>query len=252
MNILIIEDEQLTAEDLNDLILEAEPTAKISAILSSVSEAIQYFEHGGTADLIFSDIQLGDGLSFEIFSKINLKTPIIFCTAYDEYAMNAFQTNGIHYILKPFDLQAIKQSLQKYKALQQTFSPLSPGISELLRSFQHQDTIRPSSLLVHERDAIIPVKMEHIALFYIKNEVTHLYTFTGKVYTISKKLDEIMQLTGNDFFRANRQFIVNRTAVKEASQYLSRKLSLSLTIPFSESITVSKEKLPQLLEWLAG
>jgi two-component system response regulator LytT len=250
MNIIIIEDERLTAEDLADMISQLAPESNLLTTLSSVQEAIEYFSGSQLPDLIFSDIQLGDGLSFEIFNRIEIKVPVIFCTAYDEYAINAFKTNGIDYILKPFKEQEIIQALEKYRMLRGTPSDLS--INSLLQLIQQKNPTRATSVLVHHREKIIPVKMDEIAVFYIKHELTHLYTFDRKTYTVSKTLDEIQQLTGTDFYRANRQFIINRNAVQSAEQYFGRKVSIGLNLPFESVITVSKEKIPSFLEWLEG
>jgi len=252
MNIVIIEDERLTAEDLSDVIQEAETQAKVTVILSSVQEAIAYFKTNEAPDLIFSDIQLGDGLSFEIFQEVSVKAPIVFCTAYDEYAIEAFKTNGIHYILKPFNEAEIVTALGKYKMLRASFAPEVHALDTVLQLFQQKGQTKASSVLVHHKDKIIPIKMEDIAVFYIKNEVTHLHTFDQKLYAVNKTLDDMQHLAGEDFYRANRQFIVNRKAIQDAAQYLSRKVSLTLTIPFEETITISKEKLPQFLDWLTG
>jgi two-component system response regulator LytT len=250
MNIIIIEDERLTAEDLADMISQLAPESNLLTTLSSVQEAIEYFSGSQLPDLIFSDIQLGDGLSFEIFNRIEIKVPVIFCTAYDEYAINAFKTNGIDYILKPFKEQEIIQALEKYRMLRGT--PSDQSINSLLQLIQQKNPTRATSVLVHHREKIIPVKMDEIAVFYIKHELTHLYTFDRKTYTVSKTLDEIQQLTGTDFYRANRQFIINRNAVQSAEQYFGRKVSIGLNLPFESVITVSKEKIPSFLEWLEG
>lgn len=250
MTIVIIEDERLTAEDLKDIILQTEPTAEVTATLTSVKESIAYFRTHPTPDLIFSDIQLGDGLSFDIFQEIDVKAPIIFCTAYNEYALNAFETNGIHYILKPFDENAIINAIEKYKNLQLSFGQLRESVSDLLQLFQDKKEPKAASILVYQKDQIIPIKLEDIALFYIKNDVTHLYTFGNKTYYINKTLDEVQQIGGNMFYRANRQFIVNKNAVRSVSQYLARKVSIELKVPFDETITVSKEKITSFLEWL--
>ena len=252
MNILIIEDERLTAEDLGDMIVQAEPGAKIISVLSSVQEAIAYFNENEEPDLIFSDIQLGDGLSFEIFQTVDIKAPIIFCTAYDEYAIEAFKTNGIHYILKPFKEQEIIKALEKYKTLRATFAPADHSLNTILQLFQQKKQPKATSVLVHYKEKIIPVKLDDIALFYIKHEVTHLYTFDQKTYTLNKTLDEVQQISGYDFHRANRQFIVNRNAVQNVEQYFSRKVSVVLSMPFDTRIIVSKEKITPFLEWLEG
>lgn len=251
MNIVVIEDEQLTSDDLIDILGELEPEATIVGVLKSVQEAVSFFEKSPAVDLIFSDIQLGDGLSFDIFKKTGMSTPIIFCTAYDEYTMNAFKTNGIAYVLKPFTVSSIKSALEKFKALQKALAPSVVPYTELLKLLGERPVQKTSSILVYQKEKIIPIRLEDVALFYIRNEVTHLITFDRKTYFVNKTLDEIEKTGDGSFFRANRQYLVNRKAVADASNYLSRKFSISLTIPFPETITVSKEKMQTFLNWLA-
>ncbi|HAQ17911.1 MAG TPA: DNA-binding response regulator [Prolixibacteraceae bacterium] len=252
MKIVIIEDEQLAAEDLADNILKVDPTIQIVASLRSVKEAVSYFQINEKPDLIFCDIQLGDGLSFEIFNKQPLSAPVIFCTAYDEYALKAFKANGIDYILKPFTKKTIEDSLNKFKELKNSFVNNLTHFETILEIFESRRNQKQVSVLVYQKDNIIPVKVDNIALFYIEHEVTHLITFDKKKYLISKTLEELEKITGSDFFRTNRQFFINRKAIKDASQYFTRKLSINLTIPFSEKIFVSKEKSKDFLNWLSG
>lgn len=251
MNIIVIEDEKLTSDDLVDVLTELESDATVSAVLRSVSEAVGFFEQKPAADLIFSDIQLGDGLSFDIFKQVSVETPIIFCTAYDEYTLSAFRTNGIAYVLKPFTKASIKSALDKFKALQKAMAPALVPYADLMKLLGDQPERKVSSILVYHKEKIIPVRFEDVAVFYIRNEVTHLVTFEKKNYFVNKTLDEIEKLTDRLFFRANRQYLVNRNAVQDASNYLSRKFSISLSIPFSETITVSKEKMQPFLNWLS-
>ncbi|MDP4275740.1 MAG: LytTR family DNA-binding domain-containing protein [Bacteroidota bacterium] len=250
MNIIIIEDERLTAEDLAETITTAEPAAKIVAILYSVKEAIYYFRANDIPDLIFSDIQLGDGLSFEIFKSVSIAAPVIFCTAYDEYALNAFKANGIEYILKPFTAQTIENALKKYNILRQSFSANFHQYDDLLKILQNREEPKSASILVHHKDKIIPVKFSDIALFYIENGTINLLTTDKKIYSVNKNMEELEQIAGKKFFRINRQCLLNRKVVVNASYYFSRKLSINITVPFKETLTVSKEKMPQFLKWL--
>lgn len=251
MNIVIIEDERLTAEDLNDIIHEVTDDCRVVKILPSVKEAIAYLSNNPAPDLIFSDIQLGDGLSFEIFEKIGGSTPIIFCTAYDEYALSAFNANGIHYILKPFNERSIKEAIEKFRRLiANNERGEQQSISKVLAALQQENKESRGSILVYQQDKVIPIKLQEVALFYIKNEVTHLCTFDHKLYYINKSLDEVQHSLAGDFYRANRQFILNRNVVKEVSQTLSRKVSVHLNIPFEEDVLVSKEKMTDFLSWL--
>lgn len=252
MKIIIIEDEKLTAKDLEEMILEVAPSSQIVATLYSVKQAVAYLAKNPAPDLIFSDIQLGDGLSFDIFNQVKINTPIVFCTAYDEYALKAFRLNGIDYMLKPFTQEAVKAALDKYDELSQVFSGGGVAIEEIQRLLTEIKPAKSSSVLVNHKEKIIPIKMDDIAVFYIHNQVTYLMTFEGKSYFLNKTLDQIEQLCGEKFFRASRQFLVNRDAISNASHHLSRKFSVTLTIPFEHQITVSREKLNDFLEWLAG
>jgi len=238
MRIVIIEDEQHTARDLAACIKKAEPAAEIVATLGSVREADTFFNDSPSIDLIFSDIQLGDGLSFTLFDQSANKTPVIFCTAYDEYALHAFKTAGIDYILKPFTTKTIAASLAKYKDLKDRFATT------------HLPEQR--SILVYHKDKITPVRLSDIALFYLKHELTHLVTFDEKQYFLNHSLEELEKLTAGVFYRANRQSLINRAAIRDVSQYFGRKLLINLTIPFPEKITVGKVKASTFLSWLSN
>ncbi len=252
MKIAIIEDEQLTAEDLSETILKVEPTARVTCSLRSVKEAVSYFQKNEIPDLIFSDIQLGDGLSFEIFKTLSISVPVIFCTAYDEYALNAFKANGIDYILKPFTKKTIADALSRYKELKNNFSRTATSYETILELFENRKNQQFISVLVYIKDKIFPIKLNDIALFYIENEITHLITFNNKTHSINKTLEELEKITGSNFYRANRQYLINRKVIKDASQYFHRKLIVNLSIPFNEQITVSKVKVTDFLNWLSG
>ena len=207
MKIVIIEDEQLTADDLAETILKVSPGVQIIAKLSSVKDAVAWFRKNEQPNLIFSDIQLGDGLCFEIFRKQSVSTPVIFCTAFDEYALAAFKANGIDYILKPFDEQTIANALTRYKELERKFLGSNQQIEKILQLFENRTNQKQGSVLVYHKDKILPVKLDDIALFYIELEITYLITFGQKTFTISKSLEELEETTGNSFYRANRQYL---------------------------------------------
>lgn len=253
MNIVIIEDERIVAEDLERSIIDLVKAPVNIVKLRSVKESIAWFETAEAPDLIFSDIQLGDGLSFEVFLAVELKVPIIFCTAYDEYALEAFKVNGIDYILKPFTNQMLEQALNKYLNLKNLFRVNEPQLyNNLMQLLTDRDKTKTSSILVYFQDRIMPIKIEDIALFQLENEVVHLHTLSGHVYYPNKNLDELERIVGTQFFRASRQALVCRKAVVYASSFFSRKLSLNLTIPLKEKITVSKGKAALFLEWLTS
>ena len=250
MKLVIIEDEKVTARDLAQTIEQLFPQAQIVKILTTVKEGISYFIDGSDTDLIFSDIQLGDGLSFEIFSKVEIDVPVIFCTAFDEYALNAFKANGIDYILKPFTTEAVAAAINKYLAFKGKIADNAFSYKALEQLFISKKTNDSGAVLVYQKDKILPIALSNIAFFYLRNGVVNLTTFDKKNYLINKNMEELGKIAEPLFFRANRQFLVNRKAVLDASSYLSRKLSVTLSVPTQESVTISKEKIPQFLDWL--
>lgn len=250
MRVVIIEDEQLTASDLAACILGNDPGAQVVATLRSVREAILYFSGPQPApDLIFSDIQLGDGLSFSVFKAMPYVVPVIFCTAYDEYALKAFESAGIDYILKPFTSKTIAQALQKFDAIRSRLAGMRDTLAELGGRFT--DPLR-KSVLVHYADKILPVRLGDIALFYVQRETTRLILYSQQEFIVDKSLEELERLAPGHFYRANRQYLVNREAIRDVSQYFARKLLINLRIPFGENITIPKTKAGQFLQWLSG
>ncbi|MDO1449370.1 LytTR family DNA-binding domain-containing protein [Rhodocytophaga aerolata] len=250
MKIVIIEDEKLTAKDLAATIRGVEPDAEILPFLYSVEEAVRFFEQQPEVDLIFSDIELGDGLSFDIFEQVNTQTPIIFCTAYQQYALEAFQTLGIDYVLKPFNKQAIEKTLQKFKQLKDKLAKKNDNLDSLIGSLKNSLLHNIPSVIVYQGEKIIPISGSDIAFFFIENEGTFAYTFAQKKYPVSQKLDKLEQ-TFPSFFRANRQFLINRKAVKDASQYFNRKMLINLLFPYKEPIVVGKLKTTEFIHWLS-
>ncbi|MBT30342.1 MAG: DNA-binding response regulator [Thalassobius sp.] len=251
MKIVIIEDEPLTAEDLINAILEVDASIQIVAQLESVLESVAYFQNNKMPDLIFSDIQLSDGLSLEVFKKVNISVPVIFCTAYDEYAIQAFKANGIDYIMKPFSRKSVADALSRFQMLKTNFSQNSLPYQDVMNALSRKESTT-ASVLVYQKDQIIPISIKDIALFYIDNELTHLITFKNESYIIENNLDRLDQITGSNFYRINRQYLVNREAIKSASRFFGRKLVVSLLIPYKETILVSKAKVTSFLNWLSG
>lgn len=250
MRIVIVEDELLTAEDLAETLMTLNPMIEIVKILPSVRKSIDFFTENINYDLIFSDIQLQDGQSFEIYKRVTLSTPIIFCTAYNEYALEAIKNNGIDYIIKPFSQKSIEESLKKYEKLKNNFSQKIIHFDKLQQLLlEVENRTKNSSILVYKKDAIIPVKLDEVALFFIKNEITYLITFSGNNYTIGKTLEEIDSMVGRNFYRVNRQQIINKNAIKDSTQ-LHRKLKVNLTVSCQEEILVSREKTTAFLAWL--
>lgn len=251
MKVVIIEDERVTAKDLKRTILAVEPDINIAAMLHSVEEALAYFNEHDDTDLIFSDIQLGDGLSFEVLRKINNLTPVIFCTAYNTYFAEAFEVAGIDYLLKPFTKTAVEKALGKYANLEKKFSQGKPDYKALLGLLETGIAPRKNAVIVRQRDKIIPLEAADIALLYVENGCSFAYTFSKEKFILSENLEDLELSFSPSFFRANRQYLINRKAVKDASHHFNRKIIVNLTIPFNDQILVGKLKATAFVDWLA-
>ncbi|MBO9203535.1 MULTISPECIES: LytR/AlgR family response regulator transcription factor [Niastella] len=252
MNVLIIEDEIKTARELRSLVSAMRDDITVLDILSTVKDSIQWFESQPAPDLILADIQLADGLAFEIFKTTRILTPVIFCTAYDEYAILAFEANGIDYLLKPIDENRLKQALDKYDNLKDVLSVEKTGYEKKLENLLSQFSNNyKNTLLIHFQEKIIPVKTADIAFIYYSNGVTSILTHSNQKYAMPSTLDELEAVLQPDlFFRANRQFIINRQAIVNIEQYFSRRLVVRLAIPTPENIVISKVRSAELLQWL--
>jgi two-component system, LytTR family, response regulator LytT len=195
MKIVIIEDEMLVAEDLVNTLKQIKSDIEVIAVLGSVAEAIDFFRKESVQpDLIFSDIQLGDGLSFEIFKSAHIYVPVIFCTAFDEYALDAFKVNGIEYILKPFNAGSLENALIKFQSLQKMMSSSVAARYEaamealILSSIESRTN---TTIMIKYRDKILPFSFDKIAMFFLESDLMYLYTFSGKSYIITESLDEM-------------------------------------------------------------
>lgn len=250
MNILIIEDELKAAKSLADLITTLRPTYKIIAQLQSIERAVAYFSENKEPDLVFLDIELADGLSFEIFKTVKLHCPIIFCTAYGQYAMDAIKANGIDYVLKPFSRQDIQTALEKVESFKNFFQQEAvPDWNALMSKIGVDDGKK--SFLVFRNNKYTTVQTDTIAFFYIKEDVTTIMTFQQQEYSIAQSLDQLAAvLSAKQFFRVNRQYLISFAAVKEVEHYFARKLFVRLVIPTPEKLLIGKEKTSAFLGWL--
>lgn len=252
LSTIIIEDEKLTAQDLAKTLHRIDPDINIKAILSTVEEAVQYFKSQPVPDLIFSDIELTDGISFDIFKQVKINVPVVFCTAYDQYALKAFDANGIDYILKPFSIDSISKALDKFQLLKGNIEYPTDIFSQLKDIITTERTSSKSSIIVYQGDKIIPISIENIALCYIEDGYVFALLFDQKKHLISHTLDELERICGFNFFRANRQYLVNRKAINNAIRYSDRKTLLTLNIDFPDKIIISKLKVRSFVEWLAA
>lgn len=245
MKVVIIEDEPLIAQNLEFELLKADSNITVTTVLTSIQEALDYFENNPLPELFFSDIQLPDGLSFEIFKVLQCETPIIFCTAYDQYALAAFKANGIDYLLKPFSSDDINNTLNKFNKLKKT----TFDFTQLNNFYQNS---KSKSILVTKADEIIPINYESIIMVSIENTVTYLHTKNESKYVCNETLETIEEKLGNQFFKINRQTIIHRDIVLSAVNYFGRKLKIKHNSNFSQELVVSKAKVKSFLQWLSG
>lgn len=250
MKVLIIEDEKKASRELKMVIEEVRPDANVTNILESVEEGIKWLADREVVDLIFSDIQLSDGLCFEIFRNNTYPYPVIFCTAYSDFIMDAFSANGIYYILKPITKQAVEESFRKFEWLKESFNGRPEYIQMVEKMVQQVKPSYKASLLVSHRDKIIPVKTTDIAFFYYSNGIIHVH-LQNQEFHITEVLEELEKtLNPAQFFRANRQFIINRNFVHEIERYFSRKLVVKMRTKTPEAIIISKVKSQAFLSWI--
>lgn len=251
MKALIIEDEVLAAQSLQKLITEVAPDTEIIGVLQSIEESVAWFDENPMPDLVFMDIHLADGSSFAIFEQTQITCPIIFTTAYDEYALKAFEVSSIDYLLKPINRNDLMRAMNKYNNLVSAKSFNSQSLLEVIQKFKTNKNYR-SCFLVPERDKLIPLPTANIAFIYIGDKSVKTITLDEHTYYMSQTLDEIMsQLNPNDFFRANRQFIVSRKAIKDMTIWFGNKLSLNLLVKIPEDIIISKAKVAEFKTWFA-
>lgn len=235
------------------MVLSLRPDIVVMDILPSVKGSLIWLRENEHPDLIFSDIQLADGLSFDIFENIRVNCPVIFCTAFDEYAIKAFEANGIDYLLKPVDEKKLIQSFNKYEMLKKAFeNELNHYEGQMTNLISQLKTNFKSTFLIHSQGKIIPLKVSLISFIHYENGNVSIYT-ENKRYFYSSTMDELeAQLDPSVFFRANRQFIINSSAVDLAENYFSRKIIVKLVMPTPEPIIVSKLKANDFLKWLAS
>lgn len=249
MKALIIEDETAAAVNLQAVLKEVDPTIEIVATLESVVESIDWLRNHPQPELLFADIHLADGDSFRIFRDVEVTAPVVFTTAYDQYALEAFKVNSIDYLLKPINADDVRRALDKlHRFTNHERSDYGSRVRSMASEARRTDTF-----LVHVRDKIIPLSREQIAFCYTSNEKVTAYDYAGAVYPLDKTLEALQSLLPEtDFFRANRQFIIARRAVKEIAVWFGSRLTLHLSVETPERIVISKARVPEFKAWLTS
>lgn len=248
MRVLIIEDESAAARRLAKLIQEVEPDAEIIGHLDSVESAVKWHTQHDPPDLYFLDIQLADGLSFELVSQLQIKQPIIFTTAFDEYAVKAFKVNSIDYLLKPIDKTELSDAMHKYKS---NFITKGPDLNVLVNELLAARKNYRERFLVRKGDSFVPLLGEEIAYFYAEEKVVFAKSKQNQRYLMEFTLDQLEStLNPNTFYRANRQFIIAIDSVKRVSNHFNGKLKVVVEPAFEEEILISREKAMAFKNWM--
>ncbi len=255
MNALIIEDEKLVAQELVASIAEVDPGVRIIGTVASVKTALRWLADNAEPDLIFADIQLADGVSFDIFEKFRLTCPVIFTTAYNEYAIRAFKVNGIDYLLKPVDWDELKKAIDKARAISRSQSRLTIDVQKLVEALNNGHASRPAykeHFLGNARNSWVPIRAADVAYFF-REQIIFMVTTSGDRYVLDyDSLDELeAQLDPALFYRATRYCHVNRNAVQSVKGLASLKLHVMLRPPNHPfELEISRDKAPSFKKWL--
>jgi len=249
MRILIVEDETAAYENLVHILAGIDPAIEVAGSTESIRQTIRWLKNNKAPDLILMDIQLSDGSAFSIFKSINIEIPVIFTTAYDEYAIDAFKVNSIDYLLKPIKEEDMKRALNKFRKLtRQDILEYITNLTQLTPKIRFKDKI-----LVPVKDKLQPVDLSDISFFYKTDKNTHLYLKNGSSYIFSKTLEQIERmLNPSDFIRANKQFLIARNSVKNITIWFDSRLLISLDVETPERIYVSKNKAAEFKAWMVS
>jgi len=251
MKVLIIEDEEPAAKRLQKLLKEIEPGISVVGQIVSVSSAVKWFGENQQPDLLFSDIQLSDGLSFEIFKSVEVTCPVIFTSAYEDYALQAFKVNSIEYLLKPINEDDVKKAIDKLQILQSS-RPNVADYSEILKTIQLPQKKYKDRFIIKLGDTIKSLLISDIAYFYTENKSNFICTNDGKRLPIDFNLDQIEQmLNPKNYFRINRQFIIGHHAIEEMKAHTRSRINVKLSPPSKLDTVVAIDRAHDFRNWLS-
>jgi len=255
MKILIVEDEELAAERLTQLVREIEPEAFIYGPLDTITATVAHLLSNPEYDLILLDIQLADGKSFAIFDEFEVVTPVIFTTAYDEYALQAFELNSIDYLLKPVNREKLRLSLEKFRKLKEYYGTGNPNnqLYEMIRKLRPEKPLYKDRFLISKGDAMVPVRVQEIACFYAEDKEVLLLTHDNRRFIIPHSVEELSaKLDPKLFFRVNRQFIISADSIRKVHTYFNFKLKIEIVADPKLEIIVSRSRTAAFKAWMNG
>lgn len=245
MKVVIVENEALAAEKLGSLLKKVTPEAQVLTTIESVEEAVEWFSLNPAPDLVFMDIQLDDGISFEIFDAIKLEVPVIFTTAYNEYAIRAFKVNSLDYLLKPIEEEALVLAVAKFRKFSQQPVDFESRIAGVLSHFREK---YKSRFFVKTGQRFQSIPVEKISCFFVEERFTFMKTAEGKTCDLDYSLDQLQKLVDPGmFFRVSRNFLVNINAIEDIISYSTNRLKLRVA---KEEIIVSRDKVTEFKQWL--
>ena len=247
MKVLIIEDETAAARNLQSMLEQLEAGVEIVGVTESIVDTVEWFSENENPDLVFMDIHIADGESFRIFDSVNISAPIIFTTAYDQYAIDAFKVNSVDYLLKPVKPEALADALAKFRRF--SLSDLKLYLERLMEL--RPEARYPERMLLRLRDKLIPIAVENVAFVYTADRSTQVYMNDGMCYMSEKSMEQIAsQLDPKQFMRVNKQFLLSRHSVKEITIWFDNRLRVNLTVATPEDIYISKNKSSEFKAWL--
>lgn len=248
MRVVIIEDETAAAQNLAVILHKVSPDIEVVATIDTVVDSVEFFRSKPHLDIVFMDIHLADGASFRIFDNVDIDVPIIFTTAYDQYALEAFKVNSIDYLLKPINEEELRKAIEKWQRLTSSdHSDYTSRLSAMAKKRQAEQQV----FLVHFRDKIIPLQSDDIAFLHTFEERVTAYCYNGDRYQIDHTLEALQsKLPSDRFFRANRQFIIAHKAVKDISVWFGSRLTVNLTVDTPERIIIPKARVHEFKSWL--
>ncbi len=248
MNVLIIEDEPATAKRLQKLLYEIDPEVNIISVLDTVDESVSFFKSGNEAELVFMDIHLADGNSFDIFKQVSVKSPVIFTTAYDQYAIKAFKVNSIDYLLKPIKKEELTASLKKFNT---SIKPKTADYEALINILKQQQQEHLSRIMIRIGQEIRTIDIPEVAYFPIENKSLYAVMKNGKRYLLDLTMDQLeKQLDPKQFFRINRSMVINYDAISKMVSYSKSRIKIELIPPFEKDAITSTDRSGDFKDWL--
>ena len=256
MKIFIVEDEELAVKKLQKTLQAIDSELEVVGTADSIETSVEWLQANPRPDLILMDIELADGQSFEIFNLTQVKSPVIFTTSYDEYALKAFKVNSVDYLLKPIQKEELEAAISKFRQMKETFKADKPGdpqisalVKELQQTLQHKEYRK--RFLVKHAQKLLSIEMDRIAYFFSDDRVNFFKTFDDKKYIIDYTMDELENMLDPDqYFRINRAFVVSAKSIDQIHDYFGNRLKLNLKPTIDKEALVSREKFSAFKEWM--